>query len=138
MDDRHYSRMFYVETFLLLALFTRMILILSGVFVRSKTRSTRAKNLTDSVLIAQNVAEVSISCREPEDLPEALGTDESYMESFACEDAKRQAVFRMDEMMNVSKEGRYKVSLSWHTENGIVYADISVGNASSGDRKSVV
>lgn len=136
MDKQRYSRMMYIETFLLLGFFIASVVILSSVYVRAKAKSVEAKRLTDAVTIAENVAEASISSPDIGRLTENLnaGTDfEGYWnDAWLVEKDGAKATYSFpvsEETLLVDPDSSYIVLLVWENDSGMVTADIEVSLA---------
>ena len=131
MERKNYSRIFYLETFILLFSFIAVILILSTVFASSKRKSMEARRLTDAVCIRENVAEISISSADIPSLQSNLlsASEEVWNEEWIELDAgsKTELSFPMDrKTLLVDSEGGYTVSLKWENDEGLITADITV------------
>ena len=127
MEEKKISRIYYLETFLLLAFSIAVTLILSQVFVKSKAMSDRAKELTNAVCIAENVAEVSKGCRTAEELENRIkdlqwaGTDQT-----GTSDTLKGTLF-FDEDTAPSADGYYGVSYDFAAaEDGQTMTKITV------------
>jgi hypothetical protein len=59
---------FYIETLLLTAVFICVIVLLTSVFARARLESSKAKQLSDAVTLAQNGAEAFAAAKEPDDI----------------------------------------------------------------------
>ncbi|MBR0130857.1 MAG: hypothetical protein IJM08_06110 [Firmicutes bacterium] len=59
---------FYIETLLLTAVFICVIVLLTSVFARARLESSRAKQLSDAVTLAQNGAEAFAAAKDPDDV----------------------------------------------------------------------
>ena len=131
MERKNYSRIFYLETFILLFSFIAVILILSTVFASSKRKSMEARRLTDAVCIRENVAEMSISSTDIPSLQSNLlsGSEEVWDDKWTQKDdgSKAELSFPMDrETLLVDPDGGYAVSLKWENDEGLIMADITI------------
>ena len=103
MENKKISTFYYVETFLLLGFFIISALILSRSFASSKLMSYQAKDLTNAVCIAENVAEIIKAADTKEEalllLQQNLNGDEKGNLSF-------------DRNMNSAENGYFDVSVS--------------------------
>ena len=127
MEEKKISRIYYLETFLLLAFSIAVTLILSQVFVKSKAMSDGAKELTNAVCIAENIAEVSKGCRTADELSERMralqwkGADQT-----GTTDTLKGALF-FDEDMAPASEGCYSASFDFTvSEDGQTTMKITV------------
>ena len=68
---------FYLESLLLIVIFTAILLILLGVFSGAKAQSVRAEQLTKAVIMAENAAEAVAASDSMEDLQALLAGAES-------------------------------------------------------------
>ena len=74
MKNRHeHITAFYMETILLIVSFLIVILVLTNVFGLGKHESSKARDLTSAVRIAESAAEVFAAAEGPADLADLLG-----------------------------------------------------------------
>ena len=106
MEDKHISRMYYVETFLLLGFFILVTLILSNVFVETKLESNRARELNDAVRIADSVGEIVETSQSGEDLEEIF-----KQAGFTVVRSGNSYVLFFNEKMEFESNGIYEVKV---------------------------
>ena len=78
MKNKHeHITAFYIETILLIVCFIAVILLLTNVFGLGKLESTKAKDLTNSVRLAESAAEMFAAAEGPAELGRLLGSEET-------------------------------------------------------------
>ena len=106
MGNKKISTLYYMETFLLLGFFIALTLVLSRVFVNSKLLSQNARDLTNAVCIAENVAEVVKVGESKEEIFTLLKENMDLEEKDAD-----QGSLSFDLNLNPKKDGYYQVEL---------------------------
>ena len=78
MKNKHeHITAFYIETILLIVCFIAVILLLTNVFGLGKLESTKAKDLTNGVRLAESAAEMFAAAEGPAELGRLLGDEET-------------------------------------------------------------
>ncbi|MBR5641887.1 MAG: hypothetical protein IKW92_07130 [Firmicutes bacterium] len=78
MKNKHeHITAFYIETILLIVCFIAVILLLTNVFGLGKLESTKAKDLTNAVRLAESAAERFAAAEGPAELTELLNEGEN-------------------------------------------------------------
>ena len=72
MNNHEQTTAFYLETLLLILVFMSVILVLTGVFGKSRAESARARRLTEAVALAGNTAEAFAGTKSAEGLAALL------------------------------------------------------------------
>lgn len=104
---------FIVELFLLFALMLLVTVVLTRAFVSSRMQSLYARHKTEAVIVAERVAEVSMSA---DDLEEALKLISDMEEVSDINESVDGATF----VSRISEDGKdtYSVRLKWESESG--------------------
>ena len=79
MSERKISRLYYLETFLLLGFFIAVTMILTRSFVFSREISMKATKLTDAVILAENAAEAFKGSKDPQEMAEHLNEKDNVI-----------------------------------------------------------
>lgn len=104
---------FIVELFILFVILLFVIIVLTKTFVTSRSQSLYARHLTESVYLAEEVAEVSMSAADAREAQALLGALEQTEEIRAKD---RQMELTMDFTADDTKRDTYRVLLSWEEE----------------------
>ena len=110
---------FYLETLLLIVVFLSVILMLTQVFGLAQTQSTRAKQLTEAVVLAGNAAEAFAESESPEELLALLNESGNAL---PMEDAAGVTAYYASDL-KPEADGAYRVDVSWlpeTTEKGMM------------------
>ncbi|MBQ7599548.1 MAG: hypothetical protein IJU57_02630 [Clostridia bacterium] len=99
---------FYVETLILIGVFICIILLITQAFGAAKVRSTEAKLLTNSVILAENAAEAMSSCSGAEELYRLLDKGNARFDP-----AGSTVAAYYDRDMNPDPEGTLRLTLQW-------------------------
>ena len=102
---------FYLETLLLIAAFTAVLLVLTGVFSIAKNQSAQANRLTQAVMLAQNAAEAVAASDSIETLQGLLNAEED--------------LYQNGKSLTVYEDG-YQVNITWEPEANVVNSHITV------------
>lgn len=105
---------FYMEMLVLIMIFVAVILILTRVFALSRQQSAKAEILTDSVCLAENLAEMATASDSREAFSALLerGGDIQILDN----GAGRIFRVRYDEDRKRAKQGVYRVDVEWKPE----------------------
>ena len=102
---------FYLESLLLIVIFTAILLVLLGVFSGAKVQSARAEQLTQAVILAENAAEAVAAADSVESLQALLDAAESL---------------RLDgDVLSFSSDG-YEVNIIYEPDGAMRYSAIRV------------
>ena len=115
MKHKGYSRIFYVEAFILLFFFLAVIVIVSRVLVTAKAESIRARDLTDAVILAENAAEISGSTADPEEIYALFGI-ERWANGGAEAVLPLTVELRCGREPVYAEDGRYLLTVVWNRE----------------------
>ena len=136
MREKNYSRIFYVETFILLFFFLAVIVIISRVLVGARAESIHARDLTNAVILAEDAAEISGASADPEEIRALLGASGGGSEE-ADAALPMSMELRCGEDLAYAADGRYLVTVSWDRETRaageLVTAQIRVSLFESGE-----
>lgn len=133
--NRHITA-FYMETLVLAAVFTIVILVLARIFALSRQMGTDARILTNAVHLAENAAEAVAASDSAEALQRLLdenGNAERLEGSGTGEEAVIRA--RYDEDMNPLPDGSLWMDVTWEPEEaapsgrGLVRSVITVNRS---------
>ena len=102
---------FYLESLLLIALFTAILLVLLGVFTGAKAQSAQAEQLTRAVLLAEDAAEALAASDSAESLQTLL--NETYDTQLA------------GNVLTVSRDG-YDMHITLDRAGALLRGDIRV------------
>lgn len=122
MRDRHRTTAFYIEMLLLVAVFTGVIMVLSGVFAAAREQSSKARELNGAVRLAENAAEIVAGTNDSSEMVELLGgagSVESYPEG-------RKLLARYGSGLEPDPDGGFQVEITWAEKDGLVNYDIQV------------
>lgn len=127
MSKRSHSTAFYAEALILIIVFISIILVITNVFGSGLIRSTEAKTLTDSVVLAQNAAEMAAASSDEEELLERLNENGNAAVSSENGDVIEA---RYNDSLEADNNGKYILGISWEAEkngNGeLVHNSINV------------
>lgn len=128
MRKQKHITAFYLETLLLIAVFTGVIMILTRVFAVCGEQSVRAKQYTAAVSLAENTAEMFSASDSAEDLLALLNeTDNAKLQA---SQTRTLISADYDEQLQPQQDGVYHVKLDWTPEQGdagtMVSGEISV------------
>ena len=136
MREKNYSRIFYVETFILLFFFLAVIVIISRVLVGARAESIHARDLTNAVILAEDAAEIARASSDPEEICALFGTSGSG-DSEAEATLPMSLELRCGEDLVYAVDGRYLVAVTWdreaHAAGDLVTAQIRVSLFESGE-----
>ena len=136
MREKNYSRIFYVETFILLFFFLAVIVIISRVLVGARAESIHARDLTNAVILAEDAAEIAGASSDPEEICALFGTSGSG-DSEAEATLPMSLELRCGEDLVYAVDGRYLVAVTWdreaHAAGDLVTAQIRVSLFESGE-----
>lgn len=102
---------FYLESLLLIALFTAILLVLLGVFTGAKAQSAQAEQLTRAVLLAEDAAEALAASDSAESLQALLNEEDNA---------------RLDGNVLIVSHDGYEVNITLSPEGAMLYGDIRV------------
>lgn len=112
MKRQHHITAFYLETLILIAVFTGIILLLTRVFGISKNESESARVLTNAVCLSENAAEAVAASDSPQAVAELLNENQNAW--YEEETGLIHAVYQTD--MTSDPEGPLKMEISWQPE----------------------
>ena len=118
MQNKQHATSFYIETLILVLVFTISILILTQVFGRARITSAEASDLTRAVRIAENIAESAHAANSYVELTAMMGSSAAVSENMITE--------RFSADMKPSSDGLYEARVSWEGDEGFVLYHISV------------
>jgi hypothetical protein len=101
---------FIVELFILFVILLFVVIVITKTFVTSRNQSLYARHLTESVYIAEEVAEISMASA---DMQQAANVLESLEQSSDVTVADGQIEMQMDFDSEDSKRDVYRVLLTW-------------------------
>ena len=110
MKNRSHITAFYAEALILIVVFIGIILVLTNVFGAGLTRSTEARALTDSVVLAQNAAEIASASSSGEELYERLNENDN---AAVLNELTYTVEARYNDGLEADKDGRYILKISW-------------------------
>lgn len=101
---------FIVELFILFVILLFVVIVITKTFVTSRNQSLYARHLTESVYIAEEVAEISMAS---EDMQQVANVLESLEQSGDVTVSERQIEMQMDFDSEDEKRDVYRVLLTW-------------------------
>lgn len=122
MENKHRTTVFYIEMLLLVAVFTGVILVLSGVFATAKEQSLKAKYLNGAVRLAENAAEIVAGTDNHGEMVDLLGENNSA----ACHLELQKILARYNAGLEPDPDGGFLVLITWEEQDGLVDYDITV------------
>ena len=102
---------FYLESLLLVVLFTAILLVLMSVFSGAKVQSVQAERLTQAVLLAENAAEALAGSDSEESLQALLNENDNT---------------RLDGNVLIVSHDGYEVNITLDRSGAMLYGDIRV------------
>lgn len=128
MKQKSHLTSFYVETLLMVLIFTGMIVLLSSVFSLARVQSVRSRRLTNAVCLAQNAAEAVAASTSVQDVLEIL--EEENNGELTEENGSPAAVFLYDDDMNADAGGVCSVTVTWEKtdRDDFVVSNITVAH----------
>ena len=133
MKQKSHLTSFYVETLLMILIFTGMIVLLSSVFSLARVRSVQARRLSNAVCLAQNAAEAVAASTSAQDVLEIL--EEENNGELIRENGNPAVVFLYDDDMHADTAGMCSVTVTWEkTErDDFVVSNITVARNGESD-----
>ncbi len=113
MKTRNHITAFYVEALLLIVVFIGIIMVLTGVFGQGIMRSSEAKALTESVILAENAAEMAAASDSGEELLTRMNENNNAR---TLTDGVYTVEARYNEDLEADENGKYIVDISWEPE----------------------
>lgn len=113
MKTRNHITAFYVEALLLIVVFIGIIMVLTGVFGQGIMRSSDAKALTESVILAENAAEMAAASDSGEELLTRMNENNNAR---TLTDGVYTVEARYNEDLEADENGKYIVDISWEPE----------------------
>ena len=111
MKQKSHLTSFYVETLLMVLIFTGMIVILSSVFSLARVQSVRSARLTNAVCLAQNAAEAVAASTSAQDVLEILEEEDNG--ELTEENGRTAVVLLYDDDMHADHSGVCSVTVTW-------------------------
>lgn len=122
MKNKHRITVFYMEMLLLVAVFTGVILVLSGVFAAAREQSSEARTLNGAVRLAENAAEIVTGTDDRSEMVDLLGENNSA----ACHLESKKMLARYNVDLEPDPDGGFLVLITWEEQDGLVDYDITV------------
>lgn len=133
---RKHITAFYMETLVLVLIFTAVILVLTKVFALSGQMSGKARALTNAVHLAENAAEAVAASDSLEMLAGLL--EENGNVRILRQDGQEILQARYDEAMKPAADGNVLVEVQWvpeaGVEKGLTQGVIHVSREDSGEQ----
>ena len=128
MKQKSHLTSFYVETLLMMLIFTGMIVILSSVFSLARVRSVHARRLSNAVCLAQNAAEAVAASTSAQDVLEIL-EEEGNGELTDSSGTPAVRLF-YDDDMHADSDGVCSVTVTWEKtdRDDFVVSNITVAH----------
>ena len=111
MKQKSHLTSFYVETLLMVLIFTGMIVILSSVFSLARVQSVRSGRLTNAVCLAQNAAEAVAASTSAQDVLDILEEEDNG--ELTEENGRTAVVLLYDDDMHADRRGVCSVTVTW-------------------------
>ncbi len=132
MKKKDHITAFYLEALLLIAVFVGVIMLLTSVFAQARLESSRAKQLSDAVTLAQKGAEAFAASESPEELFGLLNDEGNGAEIDGAQ--YPSYAFCYDSGLEPDPEGFYSMIICWRPEgDGYIGSRIEVYGSGSKD-----